>query len=534
MLAEPALTRIKLSMLEEIPTAKALRTLGARTLGFSHIRLLPKAKGMRPIVNLRRRVNKIKDGKSTLGRSINSVIQPIFSVLNYIKKTKPTCIGSALLSIGDMYTKMKRFRRQFTEKGQPARFYFAKCDVQACFDRLPQRLSVTIAKQLMEEDEYHVCRHAEIRAVNGINDDAAMYSEARCARRYVSRAQAVADFQPFCQLLKEGIADGKRNTIFVDSVGHSSYWKDKLLKLLEEHVQQNMLKIGKKFYRQKAGIPQGSVLSNLLCNFVYAGFETDYLSFLRSDQSILLRLVDDFLLITTNESHAKKFLGIMHAGVKEYGVQVNPSKSVVNFETVTNGCHVPMEKTLFPYCGNLINTKTLEITKDRQRRKQTGNAVCLQTVPITLIGHTVIADSLTVELCKMPGRKFHVKALKYTFSLAVVMYCAWLNIATTSAFKIQTHKLFLDTTFNSMHTVLSTIYQNFLEAAMKYYRYGRCMAKDSNPSATLLIRKLNPDYLSHLAMASKARRASLDAYRIIPHAIEQTDQLSSLCHDRYH
>ena len=60
------------------------------------------------------------------------------------------------------------------------------------------------------------------------------------------------------------------------------------------------------------------------------------------------------------------------------------------------------------------------------------------------------------------------------------------------------------------------------------------MAKDSNPSATLLIRKLNADYLNHLAMASKAHRAPLDAYRIIPHAMKQTDQSSSLCHARYH
>lgn len=382
MLSEPALATMRLSMLEEIPTAEALRTLGARTLGFSHIRLLPKLKGMRPIVNLRRRVNKIQDGKPTLSRSINSIVQPIFSVLDYTKRTKPTSTGSALLSIGDMYTKLKGFQRQFKGKDQPAKFFFAKCDVQACFDTLPQRFSVTIAKQLMEEDEYHVRRHAEIRAINSLKDDASLCSQARCARRYVSRAQAVADFQPFSQIFKDGIANGKRNTIFVDSMGHSSHWKDKLLKLLEEHVQQNMLKIGKKFYRQKAGIPQGSVLSSLLCNFVYAGFESKYLNFLRSDESLLMRLVDDFLLITTNEKHAKRFLGIMHRGVEEYGVQVNPTKSVVNFKTFINGCQIPMEKDAFPYCGNLINPKTLETTKDRQRRKQTSNTICLQTASI--------------------------------------------------------------------------------------------------------------------------------------------------------
>lgn len=35
----------------------------------------------------------------------------------------------------------------------------------------------------------------------------------------------------------------------------------------------------------------------------------------------------------------------------------------------------------------------------------------------------------------------------------------------------KTHKMFLDTNFNSIRKVLSNIYQNLYEAAMKYYRY---------------------------------------------------------------
>lgn len=47
--------------------------------------------------------------------------------------------------------------------------------------------------------------------------------------------------------------------------------------------------------------------------------------------------------------------------------------------------------------------------------------------------------------------------------------------------------MFLDTTFNSLSTVLSTIYQNFVEAAMKYYRYAKCMPTKQQPRASLLI-----------------------------------------------
>lgn len=57
----------------------------------------------------------------------------------------------------------------------------------------------------------------------------------------------------------------------------------------------------------------------------------------------------------------------------------------------------------------------------------------------------------------------------------------------SSAFKNLTHKMFLDTTFNSLSTVLSTIHMNFLESAMKYYRYAKCMATGKYPHAALLI-----------------------------------------------
>lgn len=57
-----------------------------------------------------------------------------------------------------------------------------------------------------------------------------------------------------------------------------------------------------------------------------------------------------------------------------------------------------------------------------------------------------------------------------------------------SAFKIQTHRMFCDTTFNSLNTVLATIYQNFLESAMKFYRYERCISAVSAPTAALLTR----------------------------------------------
>jgi hypothetical protein len=84
-MTEPALLALKASMLEEMPTSLATSILTRRTLGFSQIRLLPKATGLRPIANLRRRAQSLRGGKTVLGRSINSVLTPVFNVLKYEK-----------------------------------------------------------------------------------------------------------------------------------------------------------------------------------------------------------------------------------------------------------------------------------------------------------------------------------------------------------------------------------------------------------------------------------------------------------------
>ncbi|KAF1914918.1 hypothetical protein BDU57DRAFT_520139 [Ampelomyces quisqualis] len=88
----------------------------------------------------------------------------------------------------------------------------------------------------------------------------------------------------------------------------------------------------------------------------------------------------------------------MHRGHAEYGVAVKASKSLANFEVSTDDGHsIPKVGfgTKFPYCGVCIDTETLEVSK----RVAHGPKIDVE-------------DSLTVDLCKMPGQTFHRKALK--------------------------------------------------------------------------------------------------------------------------
>lgn len=378
LLTEPHMQSLKTSVFEEVKTIHAKKILEARALGFSQIRLLPKAGGLRPITNLRRRVTKLQNGKVTLGRSINSVMAPVFNVLDYEKTKNPTLVGSALFSIGEMYPKLKSYAKILRDQNaDQVPLYFAKADAKSCFDTLPQNEVVKLMISIAADDEYRIARHAEIKASDTHTYGKGRTSHVKPARKFISAARAASDFISFEEVIATHLANTKKETVFIDAIVQTTQKTRKLLDLLEDHVKRNIIKIGKKFFRQKAGIPQGSVLSSLLCNYFYADLERETFGFLQDSESILLRLIDDFLLITTNKSHAQKFLQIMHDGIESYGVEVNPAKSLANFETSINGQSVPQLKagTAFPYCGSTVDTRTLEIMKDRDRRRATGKII---------------------------------------------------------------------------------------------------------------------------------------------------------------
>jgi telomerase reverse transcriptase len=85
MLAEPSWSTLRLKMFEDMPTDRVNRLLAARPLGFSRIRLLPKKQGIRMIMNLKRRPQVTRYGTVTLGKSINSVMTPVFNAITYEK-----------------------------------------------------------------------------------------------------------------------------------------------------------------------------------------------------------------------------------------------------------------------------------------------------------------------------------------------------------------------------------------------------------------------------------------------------------------
>ncbi|KAI9728984.1 MAG: hypothetical protein M1828_000069 [Chrysothrix sp. TS-e1954] len=395
-ISEPALTRLRTSMLEELPNIATQKLLSRRALGYSSIRLLPKENGMRPIANLRKRMQVMRNGNKALGRSINSIITPAFNVLNFEKSNQPNKLGSSLFSVSGIYERLRSFRARLNEQGlKDCRFYFAKVDVKSCFDNLPQEKVIKLTQKLLSCNEYHTNRLAEMKV--GETCHGVKAGSYKPIRKFHADTKVQGVFESFSDTLASCTRSKSRGSIFVDAVVKQTTSRRQALQLLSEHVQRNVIKIGKKFYRQKNGIPQGSILSSLLCNLLYAEYEQERLGFLDQEPHVMLRLIDDFLLITPSQHLAKQFLQVTGRGDADYGVYVKPEKSLANFAVEVGHTTIPQltHHSAFPYCGMTIDTKSLNVCKDPASFRRTRTE-----------------DTLTVEYSKLPGESFRRKMLR--------------------------------------------------------------------------------------------------------------------------
>lgn len=363
-LTSPAFVLVKTSMYEEMPSVAVKKLLSLRRMGYSNLRLLPKSNTFRPIMNLRRRPEYISYGRRLLGQSINSLLNPVHKALHYEAFRRPNTLGSSLLSVSAIHPALKSFKSLLVSKNLAGKqLYFAKIDVKSCFDSLPQSKVLELATQLLATTKYALTKHAEVSTPQ----IAAHSSTLKHRVRFIATGHSTKRIAHAADDARSRLdGHGRKDTVYVSPLNRQVQTRDQLLKLLKEHVERNIVKIGKKFYRQNEGVPQGSVVSSLLCSLVYTALETTQLKFIKdSGNSVLLRLIDDFLVVTTDKGIAVRFLDTMCAGIPEYGVEVKKPKSLVNFDVSIGGERLTsLEGFQFPYCGIKIDTRTLDITKD--------------------------------------------------------------------------------------------------------------------------------------------------------------------------
>ncbi len=119
---------------------------------------------------------------------------------------------------------------------------------------------------LLDENEVLLTKYARVNLENGY-----------IRTKFEKHACFVEDDQNFPELAQQK-AGRIKNALFVDLASSLAVEKWQVVRDLEQHLFNNIVFYNGRYYRQHTGIPQGSILSSLLCSLFYADFERRCLS----------------------------------------------------------------------------------------------------------------------------------------------------------------------------------------------------------------------------------------------------------------
>ncbi len=389
----------------------------------SVLRLLPKkCGGFRGLVTLSRGVNSGgKIGQRVKGGGANAKLRDLFHILKYELSVQPQKIGFGVLGMDDIFARLKPYFCSWRESNSNSNsnsnssssLFLVSCDIAGCYDSIQLDRLIDIAEESMSQESYVIQRLSCCTPHEALR---------RCFTRWPCTARP-ADYPESLRQRASHVAKRSYGTIISETPSKSHLNSSSSLpidrelasKLLREHLLNHRVIVpgehtGSQSERllmlqQIQGIPQGSVLSTFLCHMYYGQFENEvlrrafdqadrennedeyaaalssssshpHLSSSFSSDSLLIRLVDDFLLITPRRRVAISFLNAMSDLQKtssSYGFTLKTEKTCVSFNMseeevkLTGGTARRFPKTAFPWCGLLLDGERGEVALDLSR-----------------------------------------------------------------------------------------------------------------------------------------------------------------------
>jgi telomerase reverse transcriptase len=445
---KPVWTRIrKLAMkqldcqFKQIAPKDILRTLQQSSLGFSDLRLLPKANGIRPLAILCKPERDlpayygISQHLGKMFKGVNVELKDTFHILSFERNQKPHSFGVGLKGFHEIHEKLLPFIIQ-QRKSPNTSMYFASVDIHHCYDTINQNYLFDIVKGLLSKEEYALQDYILMHPTT---------DSSTVLRKNLHLVRSPGNVADFFKEAGEIVKDCKK-AVAIEMARCKVVHKSYLLEKVSEHLSRNLLVLKDRFspqlLLQTSGIPQGSILSSLLCNFYYGHIENNLLDEVfdefSDDRNLLIRIIDDFFLITTCKHTLKRFIDKMSKGDENLGIQINDRKTKSSHDISSKVSHQNNLKIgdeyYFQWCGLLFHTKTCEVRVDYGR-----------------FATSIASDSLTINRVKNDGHSF-VKNI----TLFVKPRCI---------------PILFDSRINSIHTIMINFHQMLIISAIKSLHY---------------------------------------------------------------
>lgn len=256
---------------------------------FNRIRAIPKKDGFRVVVNMQEKY------------SLKSAHAVLLGVLESRSE-------SSVLRYEDANDRIQEYR-----KGH-ANLFLLKFDLKRCFDNIPHAELRSVLADAFENESYCIKKFHVLEKVAG-------QFRLKVVRRHVKKRMSLAEI-----VAGESI---RRNQIVCESVFDDHRSRHQMIADIEGSLLNNVVKHGNMFYKQAKGIPQGSVLSPIVCSLYLSHIDR---MFLRGivQAGIVMRYIDDFIIITPDVNEIRAYMQKVRC-LGHQGLSVNTDKVESNF-----------------------------------------------------------------------------------------------------------------------------------------------------------------------------------------------------------
>ncbi|XP_037329618.2 telomerase reverse transcriptase isoform X2 [Pungitius pungitius] len=386
-----------------------------KTTVVSRLRFIPKTDSMRPITRVL--------GADAKTRLYRGRVRDLLDILRACVRSTPSLLGSTVWGMTDIHRVLGPLATPQKHQHQP--LYFVKVDVSGAYESLPHDKLIEVIEQALKpvQKEFFIVRcYAKIWAD----------SHEGLKKAFVRQADFLKDSVGSINMKGFVMTQQKKgkvhHAVLVEQYFSPDLHGSEALQFFTQMLNGSVVQFGKKMFRQSRGIPQGSVVSSLLCCLCYGHME-----------NVLFKDITE-----------KR--GVLLAGVPEYGLVVNPQKVAVNFPVTGDavscpGIRVLPPHCLFPWCGLLLDTRSLDVSKD-----------------YSSYAGLSLRYSLTLSSCHSAGQQMRRKLM--------------------AILRLKCHALFLDLKTNSLEAVYKNIYKLVLLHACRFHvcaqslPYGQTVAKN--------------------------------------------------------
>lgn len=329
---------------------------------FGRLRLAPKLNDFRLIcVPSKLAINSLKNSDEAKYKKNkyeylhyrNNIIRPARQILsfklNFLTDPKHN-FYSRCQSSRDIAISILNYKKHLTcQNHSLPEIHMVKFDMKHCFDRLNQSKIVECVENLFAGDEdeklYFIRQYWETSTTKKMLGK---------LRSLIVEQQKLANYD----LIESDILSASHSKLFIDRSKTISMSKKRLIQIVKSQVFDSLCMgiYENSVYRRKHGVFQGFALLSILCDIVYDAMVLENFAFLEESGSRLFRLVDDFLILSTDTRACNRVLLILDGcSLQKYGAFVNAEK--------TGLVMGPSRTNLLKFVGLSINTSTLDISR---------------------------------------------------------------------------------------------------------------------------------------------------------------------------